>query len=129
MALDDVIRKGVATINDVTSTLQVNVQHRAWTKAQGDGEDKLDPPISRPAIVEYKRRMVRTATGDVVQQNASILFTYPIAPNGAPGRREPIDPRDEITLPDGHCGPILMVVGPPTDPDTNRPYMVEVSLG
>jgi hypothetical protein len=129
MALDDVLRSGIATINKVTKSLQVNVQHRAWVKAKGDGEDKLDPPILRPAIVEYKRRMVRTATGDVVQQNASILFVELIEPNGAPGRREPIDPRDEITLPDGHCGPILMVVGPPTDPDTSRPYMLEVSLG
>jgi hypothetical protein len=129
MGFDNVIRDGIGVIDSVTGTLQVDVIHRAWIGNDTSGEAQFATDTVHKAIVEYKRRLVKTATGEIVQQQAMVLFPRVIAPNGAEKRREPIDPRDEIELPDGHIGPIISVVGPPTDPNTNRPYMLEVALG
>jgi hypothetical protein len=52
----------------------------------------------------------------------------PVAANGTTGRREPIDPRDRLTLPDGAVGNILAVEGL-GDPDTNHNYFYQVYLG
>ncbi len=128
MGLDDALRKGILTANKVTGSLQVNVVHKAWIDSDVSGEDVFDTEVSRPAVVEYRRKLVRNDQGEEVVQHASITFLRIVEPNGATSRREPIDPRDELTLPDGHTGPILSIKGV-TDPDTSRPYVLEVSLG
>lgn len=128
MGLDAIVRSGVALANRITDSLQVDVTHEAWT-----GDDKYVKPtfaaaVTRSAIVEMRPRLRRLASGKEVMAYAVVTFLVPIAANGAAGRREPIDPRDRITLPDGFTGPILEAVGV-TDPTTNRPYVLEVVLG
>jgi hypothetical protein len=133
MGLDDIVRNAVATANSVTRTLQTTVTHRAWTGQDGYGKPTFASPVTRSAVVELtqalsKPVLVRTSTGQEKAARAKVLFLTPIAANGASGRTEPIDPRDEITLPDGTTGPILSIEGT-VDPDTSRPFAAEVWIG
>lgn len=128
MGLSDIVRSGIATANSLTANLQDEVLHEPWI-----GNDKFGKPmygigVSRPALVERKAANRFGNNGQVIVQNAQVTFIYPISPNGAARRQEPVDPRDRITLPDGWTGPIVNVQGL-VDPSTGLPYMTEVSLG
>ena len=121
----------IAVADNLTTSmgLQASVTHYAWT-ANGStyGEPTYATGVARNAIVEMKQRLRRLAGGQEVLQQASVTFPRPITANGATGRREPIDPRDKIVLPNGYTGPILSVEGL-ENPDTTAPYMLEVILG
>lgn len=128
MGLADIVRSGIATANSLTADLQDEVLHEPWI-----GNDKFGKPlygngVMRPALVERKSANRYGANGQVIAQNAQVTFIYPMSPNGAPMRQEPVDPRDRITLPDGWTGPIVNVEGL-VDPSTGLPYMYQVSLG
>jgi len=130
MGLADIVRSGVATAQSVTADLQDSVSHEAWIGHDGTGYAKpaYAPAVARPALVEMKQRKLRLADGSEVTQNAQLTFIGPVEANGAVGRREPIDPRDRLTLPSGHTGPILDVQGL-VDTGTHAPYLLEVALG
>jgi len=128
MALDSLVRSAVSIANSVTSSLQANVSHFAWTGFGTYGEPTFATAIVRPAIVDYKQRLRKTADGQEIMQQASVMFVGPITANGSTDRREPVDPRDKIVLPNSYTGPILNVEGV-VDPSTNAPYAIEVILG
>jgi len=128
MDLSKLVVAGVAIARDVTSSLQVEVSHEAWIKSGNNGQPTFATAVTRKAVVGYDRRLIKNNEGEKVMQSASVMFLDVIASNGATGRREPVDPRDQITLPDGHTGPIVNVRGP-VDPNTNAPYFLEVALG
>ena len=128
MSLNKLIAQGVAIARDVTSSLQADVLHQAWTRSGSNGQPVLADAVARKAIVSYSRTRVKNNESEQVMQSASVMFLDVIAANGATGRREPVDPRDKITLPDGYTGPIVNIKGP-VDPDTDAPYFVEVGLG
>lgn len=69
---------------------------------------------------------LRLANGDVITTKAYVSFVGPVPPNGAPKRREPIDPRDRITIGYGGANPLTGVIvenpGGGVDPETGRPY-------
>ena len=129
MALDTILRKGVALANTLTAALQDTVKHEAWIGHDGFAKPTYDPSsINRQAIVEMDQRLIRLADGQEVQQRARVTVIGPITGNGANGRKEPVDPRDRITLPDGTTGPILDVKGV-SDPSTGAPYAYTIILG
>ena len=130
MSLADILRSGIATINTITADgeLQVDVTLEAWTGSDSHGAPTYAAGVTIPAIVEMKNRLINIANGEQVQSRATVTFVRPVTANGATGRREPIDPRDKITLPDGETGPILDVQGV-FDSSTDAPYMLEVFLG
>ena len=128
MGLDATIRAAISVISTATADLQATVAHAAWTGKDGYNKPTFATPVSRQALVELKQRLRRLPNGQEVLQQAAVTFIGPISPNGATGRREPIDPRDSITLPNGYSGPILDVQGL-VDPSTNRPFMVSVVMG
>lgn len=124
MALDAVIRGAVAAVKTQLSSIQVNVTHEAWIGHQdGHAQPAFAPPVLLPAMVQEGANTRRLPTGEVITARACISFLFPVAPNGAPGRREPIDPRDRITLPSGLTGPLVESPGAAIDPTTNRPYI------
>jgi hypothetical protein len=128
MALSDLIRNGVAIANNLTASLQVNVTYEAWTGVNGLGVDTFATPVTLPALVESRQQIRRTADGKELYISHVITLLRPVTPNGAAGRREPIDPRDKFTLPDGATGLIVDVRGL-TDPSTSASYYHEVYLG
>ena len=128
MGLNDIIRSGVAVIDNVTATLQDTVTHEAWIGHDSYGADVFASPINRQALVEMTRRITRDKDGQVIMENAQVIFIRPIPANGTVDRKEPIDPRDRITLPNGYLGPIVNIAGL-VDPSSRYPYLYQVSLG
>lgn len=128
MGLDSVVRAGIRIADKVTKTLQADVTLEAWTGTGRGGVSTFAAAVAIPALVEIKQRLIRDTKGNLVMSRANVTFTKPIVPNGATGRREPVDPRDKITLPDEETGLILDVEGM-TDPSTSAPYMLQIFLG
>lgn len=129
MAFDTLIRNGIALADSLTAvSLQPTIQHAAWAGQDRFGAATYATTANIDALVEYKNRLHQTADGRIVQTQAKITILRPLTPNGATGRKEPIDPRDKITLPDGSIGPIVDVEGF-IDPTINRPYMLEIWIG
>lgn len=127
MGLSDIIRSGVKTIDTVTKSLQPTVTHRAWKSADVYGSPVFASPKSYKAVVEQKQELRKTSSGQLVMTKASVMIIQPVPPDGAPGRVEPIDPRDIITLPDGTTGKIVDVQGF-VDEKTDHPYFSEIYL-
>lgn len=129
MGLADVVRGAVATANTVTRDLQASVTHFAWTSQSDTGAPVYASGVSRKAIVEMKQRLMRTAGGQEIVARAKVTFLELPAANGAANRREPIDPRDKILLPDGTTGPILDVAGlVDAESTAGRSFFAEVWL-
>lgn len=128
MGLDSIIRNAITLANSVTADLQTTVTHEAWIGQNSRGLPTYDDAVSRSAVVEFKQVRRRRPDGSETLQAARVTFVGPIASNGADGRREPIDNRDRITLPNGYSGPILEVLGV-VDPTTGAPYALDVILG
>lgn len=117
MALNDLIRSGVAIADSLTISLQSTVQHESFLGQTIYGAT-WSSAIPRTAIVELRSRLHQTRDGRLVDTRAMVLFPRDIA----------VDHRDKITLPDGSSGPIVDVVGV-VNPDTSRPYATEVWIG
>jgi hypothetical protein len=128
MALDSLVRGAVAIASSATASLQVTVAHSAWIANDEYGAPQYATPVNRQAIVEYRQRLRHLRDGQEVMQRAVAFLLEPVEPNGASGRREPIDPRDKIVLPDGTTGPLYDVAGL-ADPQTNASYYHEVVIG
>jgi len=123
--LAGIVRNAVGIANSVTGSLQAIVMHEPWIGSDKYGKPIYDNPVPRPALVD---RRTASIGGQQIVQNTSVTFIYPIQPQGAADRQEPVDPRDRITLPDGWTGPIVNVNGL-VDPLTGMPYLYQVSLG
>jgi hypothetical protein len=59
---------------------------------------------------------------------ATVSILQPVAPNTATGRRNPIDPRDEVLLPSGQRCKIIPVEGL-VDSGTSAAYYHVLRLG
>lgn len=128
MALNDLIRDGAALANTLTADLQDVVQFSAWTGTGVYGEPTYATAIPVKAVIEDKEYIWRLANGQEVMQKSQITILQPLDPNGATGRREPIDPRDKFVFPNGFTGPILNIDSV-VNPATHRGYMYVVALG
>lgn len=128
MPLDVTIRKAVAKADRVTAPIQVTIHHYAWLSQDAFGKPVYADPTDILAIVEIVNRQQYSSSGKLMLIVASITIPRPLSPNGAPGRKEPIDPRDKIVLPDGTTQPIIAAEGV-LDSATSRPFMTEVLLG
>jgi hypothetical protein len=128
MALDSVIRKGVAIANKATKSLQDKVLHVAWMGQDGYGAKLPEVRVIRRGIVEQQLRMHRLKDGREIHTKAKITFLERIPNIGATGRDEPVDPRDYFVLSDGTTGVVVDVEGM-RDPGTNKPFLLEVYLG
>jgi hypothetical protein len=128
MGLADVLRAGVKTINAVTSDLQAAVTIEPWIGQDTYGVPKYGSPMSFTAVVDTREQDKRDPLGNVVSLRALVIVLVPVPPNGAPGRREPVDPRDKVNLPDGSTGPIVGVAGF-IDGGTGKPYFHEIWIG
>lgn len=129
MGLADIIRSGIAIADTVTKGAQVDVTHYPWESQTGFGVITFGAAVTRKAIVDMTRKQRMTATGTLVNTVATVTFLETVAPNGAAGRREPIDPRDKIVLPDGTTGPIFDAPDSVVDPLTDRPYFNTILIG
>jgi len=122
------IRLGVTLADSFTEDGQATITHEAWI-----GQDRFGKPTYATAtnprcVISNKLRTIVSTSGQLITTVSTLTFTTLPAANGALGRREPIDPRDRITLPDGFSGPIVYS-GAPIDPTTGKGYILSVALG
>jgi hypothetical protein len=112
----------------LTADFQASVTVEPWIGQNGYGDDTWDIPVTHQALVDRTVKQRYTSSGKLVVTIAKLTFLNLIAENGAAGRREPIDPRDKITLDDGTTAPIVDI---PMfeNPATQAPFLVEVTLG
>lgn len=123
----EILRSGIRIANTLTKGVQSTIIHEPWIGQEVHGDDEYDLPVELLAVIERTNKVI-TQGDEQVTIAAILTFVGDIEPNGAPGRREPIDPRDRITLPDGFTGPVVDIKGV-TDPGTNRGFTTEVLLG
>jgi hypothetical protein len=124
MASNAWLTEALAGVSVATQALGLlePITHEAWIghKPGGYAEPDFAVPVTRLALVQEGTNQKRTLGGDVITVRACISFLDPIAPNGAEGRREPVDPRDRITLRSGLTGPIVDAPGSVIDTETGR---------
>jgi hypothetical protein len=92
--------------------LLVEVTFEAWVGANDYNEPDFSDPVILMARVSEGAFAVRTTTGEEINVRAFVAFEGELpetTANGSPAapRRNPIDPRDRITLPSGYSGPIV----------------------
>lgn len=124
----DIIRDLIPTISELTEGVQAEITHRAWTGEKETGKKEYANPVTLKCIISSKHRQVVSASGQLVTAVHTLTFLDPITPNGSPGRREPIDTRDMITLPDWFTYPIVDIGGV-VDPETGMGFTNKVMLG
>lgn len=127
----DILRAGVALADSLTKGLQCSVQWEAYT-GQGANGRQYAAPVTLSAIVDFTTRQYVSKDGKVSTIAATVTVVGDVLPNGAvtvPPRREPIDPKDRITLPNGFTGPIVSAPGAVMDPSTGRGLIHEIMLG
>lgn len=144
MSLRDVVANAVAVAQRVTVSLQVDVSVQGWKGDDGFGGDDLSPPKTYKAIYIQKQKQVKDFNGNDVMASAYLAFLQPIefvTPNAGVVRRQPLDPRDVLSLPDGLTAPPILAIEGLVDPQspvavtaaistiTAAPYYAEVWLG
>lgn len=96
-----------------------------------DGVDGRPNPIPFKAIVDYTNKVtIRNAQMISISATLTILETIPFNNTLTdPPRKNPIDPRDEIILPDGSTGPIISAPGSVHNPRTGTGFIQVVEIG
>lgn len=128
MDLPAIIRGAVGIAKDITLSAHVTVTHKVWISQAQDGSPTFTSK-QRVALVERKVRLVKDASGRLVQSTAAVYLLEQVAPTSTTSpRSNPIDPRDVFVLPDGTVGPIVAIDGF-FDGGTAVPYYSRVYLG
>lgn len=127
MSLLNILRNGVAIANTVTKPLQATVSYERYVSSDYAGEKTYAVAVDLRAIVDWKQKQVRTASGILSVSRASVMFIDIVELDAATGGLG-ISDADRITLPDGTTGPILDMAGF-IDAGTGRPLATEVYLG
>jgi hypothetical protein len=132
MALNDLIVSVVKIANNITKPLQGDVSHYPWIAQNRFGsashQAPFGEPIVRKAIIEQQARWRQLPNGNMVSTYAHVIFLEPFAHINAPNRKNPVDPRDRLILPDGTTGPIVDIDGL-FNPGSGSLYFCEVWLG
>lgn len=125
----ELLEVGVAIADDLTKGVQQDVTLEPWLSSDAKGKRTYDTPVTFKAVVNKTRRQRPTGAGTFVNIVATLTVVGDVAPNGAAGRREPIDPRDRITLADGTTGPILSAPSAVMNPNTGRGFINKIEIG
>lgn len=134
MGLADTIASAVATAKSVTADLQDDIKFEPWNGNNATGGATFGSAVAYPALVEDSNELVRDSRGNTITARAKVTILRPVTAvsvvddDGNELRRNPIDPRDKITLPDGTTGPILRTKGM-VNPETGFHFLHEVLLG
>jgi hypothetical protein len=127
MSLLNVVRSAVKTADLATRPLQATVSYQRYTGQDALGDPSFATPVSLLAIVDWRARQRRTATGVLTVSRAMVTFLDAPALAAATAGNG-IDDKDVLTLPDGTAGPILDLGGF-VDAGTGLPIATEAFLG
>jgi hypothetical protein len=124
----EILATGVGIADKLTKGVQAPFTLEAYLSEDGAGLASFAAPVTLLGVVDQTRRQV-AIEGLMVVVVATITVVGDVTPNGAPGRNEPIDPRDRITLPDGTTGPIIDAPGAVVNPLMGRPFVNTILIG
>jgi hypothetical protein len=127
MSLLNVVRSAVKTADLATRPLQATVSYQRYTGQDAFGDPSFAASVSLLAIVDWRARQRRTATGVLTVSRAMVTFLDASALAAATAGNG-IDDKDVLTLPDGTTGPILDLGGF-VDAGTGLPIATEAFLG
>jgi hypothetical protein len=124
MGLPDLISRQLEVVRVYTEDLQADVQIEAWVGEPESfgGPERFDVPIIVPAFCQEGEQHHKRSDGQVITTKARLVLLKEVPPNGALLRREPIDPRDRITLPSGATGHLAELPGVQTNPFTGQSF-------
>lgn len=131
MGLADIVASAVSIARTVTLDLQPTITLQQWTGEDSFGKKTYATAQSLRAIVEEKQKSFKTDQGQDAVSKTYIAVLEPIdAATASAGytRKNPVDERDLITLPDGTTGPILDVDGL-VNGATGVPFYSQIYLG
>lgn len=129
----EILRLGISLANSFTAGVQCQVKFEACTGQNANGRTYA-APVYLSAVVDYtSKERVNVSTGKVQIIAATITVIGDVHPNGSAitgnPRREPIDDRDRLTLPNGFTGPVISAPGSVADPATGRGFIHVIELG
>lgn len=129
MSLLDAIRSAVNIADGITKPLQPTVTYyRANPLPDSYSTENFDPPVSLPALVEWKEVRMPTSTGVLLVTKPVVTFLS-VADVAAATEGLGFGSEDKLVLSDGTSGPIMTLDGALLDAGTNRPILTQVYIG
>lgn len=127
----DILEKGIAIADKLIPGVKTTCTLEQFTGSDANGDETYASAISFKAIVDYTNK-VTIRNAQMVSISATLTILERVLFNNTltdPPRRNPIDPRDRITLPDGTTGPIISVPGSVNNPKTGTGFIQVVEIG
>lgn len=128
----NVLEAGIKVLDSLIPGVKTTFLLEQFTGVDANGDETYAAPIDDiDAVVDYTNK-VTLRNGQMVSISATLTILKPIPFNNTltdPPRRNPIDPRDRITLPDGTTGKILSVPGAVNNPSTGTGFIQVVEIG
>lgn len=131
MALDSLIRKGVAIASKAFDSIKVTTYHKQWRRQlTGFGEEQWERQtgVKLRGIWEPKAQKLKLRDGTVLDVEGTLTILDPVEPLGAPDRDEPIDPKDLFVI-DGRTFRVMHVDKGVADPNSMQGFLHVVKLG
>lgn len=127
----NILETGIKIVDRAIPGLKATCTLRQFTGSDANGDFTYADPITFKAIVDYTNKVtLRNAQIVSISATLTVLETVPFNNTLTdPPRRNPIDPRDEITLPDGTIGPIISVPGSIHNPRTSTGFIQDIEIG
>jgi len=127
MGLPEIISTAISgAVLPYVGGLTVEVLIDRWVGpplAFGGPEQFADDTLIVTGLVQEGEVHHKRPDGQAITTKARIAFLEEVPHNGAPDRKEPIDPRDRITLPSGLTGHLAELPGVMVNPTTGQPYV------
>lgn len=131
MGLADIVAGAVTIARTVTLDLHTTITLAQWIGEDQFGKGIYATALSLRAIVEDKNKQLKTGEGQDAVSKTYIAVLEPIdaaTANSGFTRKNPVDERDIVTLPDGSTGPILDIDGL-INGATGVPFYSQIYLG
>ncbi len=128
----NVLESGIQLLDSLIPGVKTVCTLEQFTGSDANGDETYAPPITDiEAVVDYTNK-VTIRNAQIVSISATLTILKEVPFNNTvtdPPRRNPIDPRDKITLPDGTTGKILSVPGAVNNPTTGTGFIQVVEIG
>lgn len=117
----EILKQGIKIADTLTAGVQPNIMLERRTGQDGFGKPTYESAVSIHAVVEYKRKQIGMASGQVVLSVATVTIPRDIQPAIKTG--------DRVMLPDGTIGPVISTPNAPIDPSTSRGLITVIMIG
>lgn len=125
----DVLVAGVLIADTLTKGVQSTCRWEPWNGADVYGTPTYAAARDLVAVVEYTNKQFTNTSGETITLVATLTVVGDLAPPLTHAdRRNPIDTRDRITLPNGFSGPLVSAPDAVVNPGTSRGFIQQVQM-